>query len=235
MSITLTFGEDFQNSIGYNIEYFEQLKTVFPMTEIYGLHQSGENLNVELPKAWISIVRNPFSDFEQNVLFQQIANPSFLTIQEKKTSNKKLSKLKTRTTVGFNDGQLSDLEGVISIQSFNCRNFPHLINLYSRIILYSLFTENLNVQTIEANYYPNIERTCIRNLSSLSRKKIITYILGQSITITFQWYCRAIPITPKMTFILNSGDLLIMDEKSLGIDGKRSVDLTLRHFIGSAN
>jgi len=230
-SITLTFSED-SLSASYTLEDLQNIYDLFPdNSQLYALHYNTEHLNITVPEAWLLIIKNPFNNSDS--IYSEIYNSTYCTVQEKKSSNKKLAPKKARKTLFFSDygSEIFSTE-----YGINVRNFPSLVSLYSQIYAFSSFSHSSEyISTIEANYYPNIHRTNIRNSFTLPRPKNITYCLGETIPLTFQWFCRGIAITPKVTFELESGDIYVMSEKTMGCNSKKLSDTSLRHYVGLAN
>ena len=85
---------------------------------------------------------------------------------------------------------------------------------------------------IEGNLYYDTTKCGIGFHGDSERKKVIACSLGKSRPIHWQWYLQSKPIGRRFEFILNSGDMYIMSEKTTGYDWKRKKIKTLRHAAG---
>ena len=84
----------------------------------------------------------------------------------------------------------------------------------------------------EGNYYHDTNTCGIGYHGDAERKKVIGIRLGQDLRLCFHWYHNGERVGEKASFILRSGDLYIMSEKTTGFDFKSKTIPTLRHAAG---
>jgi len=84
----------------------------------------------------------------------------------------------------------------------------------------------------EGNLYYDITKCGIGYHGDAERKKVIAIRLGESLTLSYQWYYKSKRIGEKCKFSLDHGDLYIMSAKAVGNDWKKKNILTLRHAAG---
>lgn len=94
------------------------------------------------------------------------------------------------------------------------------------------FGEKATKLEIEGNLYYNTLKCGIGFHGDSERKKVIACSLGTSRPIHWQWYYKTEPISDRIKFTLNSGDIYIMSEKTTGYDWKKRNTKTLRHAAG---
>lgn len=85
----------------------------------------------------------------------------------------------------------------------------------------------------EGNYYYNSNTCGIGYHGDSERKKVFAVRVGDSMPISFAWYTRFNQISEKKIFNINSGDIYIMSDKTVGYDWKKSSKITLRHAAGN--
>jgi hypothetical protein len=105
---------------------------------------------------------------------------------------------------------------------------PLLVDLQKKIELLTTF-KNLNA---EGNFYHDTGKCGISYHGDRTRNIVIGLRLGDSIPLCFNWYHKSKPLGDKVTINLNHGDLYIMSSKAVGMDWKKSSQLTLRHSAG---
>lgn len=85
---------------------------------------------------------------------------------------------------------------------------------------------------VEGNYYYDISKCGIGYHGDSERNKVVGVRLGATLPFHYQWFYHGEPLGKNMKFLLNHGDLYIMDEKSVGKDWKKKTIYTLRHSAG---
>jgi len=95
-----------------------------------------------------------------------------------------------------------------------------------------VFGEKAQDLEAEGNLYYDTRKCGIGFHGDSERKKVIACSIGTSRPIHWQWYFKSKPIGDRIKFILNSGDMYIMSEKTTGYDWKRKIIKTLRHAAG---
>lgn len=102
-------------------------------------------------------------------------------------------------------------------------------------------TETINLVTqsdkasqlvCEGNLYYNVKRCGIGYHGDKERRKVIALRLGESMSMSWQWFHRSKPVGEPFRYTLNHGDLYIMSEKAVGNDWMSSSKYTLRHAAG---
>jgi hypothetical protein len=84
----------------------------------------------------------------------------------------------------------------------------------------------------EGNYYYDVNKCGISNHGDSERLKVIGIRIGSSMPLHFQWYLNSKPVGTNLKINLNSGDLYVMSEKTVGTDWKTKSIYTLRHAAG---
>lgn len=95
-----------------------------------------------------------------------------------------------------------------------------------------IFGEKATNLEVEGNLYYDIKKCGIGFHGDSERKKVIACSLGGSRPIHWQWYYKSQTIGERIKFVLNSGDMYIMSEKTSGYDWKKRNTKTLRHAAG---
>lgn len=92
----------------------------------------------------------------------------------------------------------------------------------------------------EGNKYYNYIKTGIGYHGDTERRKVIGVRLGKSMNMHFMWYYNFEPRGKNVSFVLNSGDIYCMSEKTVGTDWKANLSkgwinkrYTLRHAAGA--
>lgn len=94
------------------------------------------------------------------------------------------------------------------------------------------FGEKAKNLEVEGNLYYDVKKCGIGFHGDSERKKVIGCSLGASRPIHWQWYEDSKPIGKRIKFMLHSGDMYIMSEKTSGHDWKQRSKKTLRHAAG---
>ena len=87
--------------------------------------------------------------------------------------------------------------------------------------LSTVFGEKAKDLEVEGNLYYDTRKCGIGFHGDSERKKVIACSLGESRPIHWQWYFKTEPHGPRIKFMLNSGDMYIMSEKTSGYDWKK--------------
>lgn len=87
----------------------------------------------------------------------------------------------------------------------------------------------------EGNYYYDARKCYIKQHGDKERRKVIGLRFGTAqMPLCFQWFQKRKPVSERMEFILEPGDLYIMSEKAVGTDWRcyKNNLFTLRHSAG---
>lgn len=213
--------------------------------ELYDLKYLLTDCNIEVPSAYMLIVRNPYPDILDYLEEIMLIDKEFLDkdgnldgIEWDKEKFDKIYKNKvvrsvTRYNLEFDDLKHTILkdrsefyEGVPTTYNFN-RILP-LKTLYDRLNLLGL--SNLN---IKANYYYDLSKTFIPFHQDRERNKTIGYRLGDTFPFHIRWYTGSTPVSDNATVYLNRGDLYMMTDFTNGRTVLYPSELHLKHAAGS--
>ena len=86
----------------------------------------------------------------------------------------------------------------------------------------------------EGNYYYDATSCGIGYHGDTERRRVFAVRLGATIPICFQWFQHGEPISKRLQFDVDDGDIYIMSEKTVGTDWKSRLVPTLRHAAGAA-
>ena len=247
LAVCITAGEQSENHVGmkingkglspagFTIEELNDFKTLLQEknieSEYYRLDNTLEDKE-NLESAALLIIRNGVNfltnDFASNMLEEQLAFEWDKKYWDRRR-NRVLNNI-ARYNVCYGDkAQQPDYENkkgtIISYE-----NVPILNNW--RKSLGILFGEKAKNLEVEGNLYYNTKKCGIGFHGDSERKKVIACSLGTSRPIHWQWYFKSKPIGDRIKFILNSGDMYIMSEKTSGFDWKKRNIKTLRHAAG---
>ena len=232
--ITLTFGDCAENHVGmqkigikdingFSLSNIKEIVDKFPNNEIkkYSLHKI---INDKNNKAYIYVIKKVFTDHEN--IYENLKN---LNWDAKAFMYGRVVNKHARYNLCFSDfNQEPDYEnGKGRIIKIN--DVPSLKKI-NDVISVLPYCENLKV---EGNYYYDIKKCGIGFHGDSERRKVIGVRLGESFPIAFQWYHKKEPISEIINIPIESGDIYIMSEKTVGTDWKSSSIKTLRHAAGS--
>lgn len=222
-------------------------------TEMYLLNDGLDGVLIDekqavATEAYILIIRNGLEAIvgKNNVLdfFNKLVDLDW----DKKywdTRRKKVLNKNARHNLCFSENnQEPDYEnGKGRIVSYNSVSF------FEKIMkdLPEFFGDKAKNLQAEGNKYYNKNKTGIGYHGDTERRKVIAWRLGKgeygdekgSMSMHWQWYVNSKPVGKNMKFIINSGDIYVMSEKSTGQDWKKKKNPetkklmpTLRHAAG---
>jgi alkylated DNA repair dioxygenase AlkB len=250
MGITLTFGEVAENHVGMqqigeksdNGLSPADLKRFRHLFDRSGFQTEMCNLNMVLPDeyqelsgdqdALVLIIRNGIEFFgvdpdelymEQECLDHDM---KYYDTRRKRVLNKR-----ARYNLCFNQmGQIPDFEsGKGTVIAY--KQVPNLAKLRHK--LSELVVERGHPDLkVEGNYYYDPKKCGIGYHGDTERSIVIAVRLGVSLPLTFVWYHKSKPISERIDFHLNHGDIYFMSEKATGNDWKKRSKATLRHAAG---
>lgn len=213
---------------GFNLEDLLHIQKHFRDTEMYDLNENSfvPEIIETVPKAYILVIRNAI-DYADD-LFKELLG---LDWDSKALMRGKVMNKRARYNLCFGDyDQNHDYPlGKGTVVSWNRtpllqtvkHTFDNILN--DKADNYKLFAEG--------NYYYDTSKCGIAFHRDFERKKVIGLRLGASIPLVFQWYTNSRPISHKLVFNLNHGDMYIMSEKATGNDGVKTT-YTLKHAAG---
>lgn len=89
------------------------------------------------------------------------------------------------------------------------------------------------IHTAEGNYYYDVNKCGITWHGDCERRKVIGVRVGHPMDLCFRWYINGNHDGLTTTYRLNSGDIYVMSEKTIGTDFHNTNIWTLRHAAGS--
>lgn len=104
-----------------------------------------------------------------------------------------------------------------------------------RQMLPKYFGEKTKGLQAEMNYYYDVSRCGIGWHGDSERRIVVCARLGCDMNMCFQWYHQSKPVSRKIKFTLQHGDMYAMTEKAVGTDWKKRKIPTIRHSAGSSN
>ena len=236
-SISITFGDVSENHVGnqkngtlakhgYSIEDLEFLKNKFEEKQIEcELIRLDEVVGKDLG-AGILIIRDglKYFDINHDELFNELVqldwDKKYLCQRRGKVLNKQ-----ARYNLTFsNESQEPNYsEGEGRIYSFDdLKNLNKLRNDLGD------FGDEFKNLECEGNYY--FSKKCyIGYHGDAERKKVFALRLGATMNLKYSWYQYSKKVKDEFNFVLNSGDMYVMSEKTSGNDWKKRNILTLRH------
>jgi hypothetical protein len=236
-AITLTFGDCAENHVGmqiignmdsngYTKKDMDDIIAQFPnhTVEKIKLHKIDNTEDLDLPPAYLYIVRNMFTESDSLYNILKVLDWDKKALMRGRVVNKL-----ARYNLNFADAsQEPNYE----------KGMGRIININDIKLLKKLNKTIKKVTkdklVIEGNYYYDIDKCGIGYHGDAERRKTIGVRLGQSFPICFQWYYQSEKISNVKEIILNSGDMYIMSEKTTGTDWKKRNIPTLRHSAGSS-
>ena len=249
VAICITTGEQSENSVGmeingnglsasgFSIEELEQFKLRLEEREIESeIYRLDDVLNEEDKKevvpAGLLIIRNGISQLV-NESAEDMLNEQLRFKWDTKywdtRRGRVLNKIARYNVCYGEEEQQPDYEnkkGMIVAY----KNVPILSKWKKSLgIIFGEKAENLEA---EGNLYYNTKKCGIGFHGDSERKKVIACTLGESRPIHWQWYFKSKPIGERIKFVINSGDMYIMSEKTSGFDWKKRNIKTLRHAAG---
>jgi len=235
-TITLTFGDQAENhhgmqkignlsEKGFTYDDLIAAKTIF---EEKGIECELVVLDKETD-AYFLIARNGVSAFcsVKNLWLEQLSlDPDKKALMRGRVVNKK-----ARWNLCFSEfsQEANFEEGKGTVIDYS--SVKRLKKLRNR--LHRVFGDKAKKLECEGNYYYDIEKCYIGFHGDSERKKVIGVRLGDTFPFYFQWYQHSEPISEKIKFELNHGDIYCMSEKAVGNDWKRRTIKTLRHAAGN--
>ena len=191
------------------------------------------NIN-EINKAYVLIIRNGV-----NILLNDVKKStndvmnemlSFEWDSRAKMYGRVVNKHARQNVCFADQSQESDIENgkgtIIKFNDIKCVN--HVRNKLGEFL-----GEKGESLLAEGNRYNDVDVNGIGWHGDLERKRVVAIRLGHSMPLCFSWFLRFNPVGKIIKFMLNDGDMYIMDDKSTGNDGKRSSILTLKHCAGA--
>ena len=222
---------ELQGAVNYfsSVEYASKDNSSVPRTniEIY-------NLNDYLPEgtkcaeiASVVIIRNAIKGSELEGLTNEMNSIRDQVDKQAFMKGRVVNKL-ARWNLCFAD---IDQDPNIAEKQGTVINFNRLPTLNSiRRELSS--TVNRGMLLAELNYYYDINKCGIGKHGDKERSLVMGLRVGEPMSLIFQWYHKSNPISQRIDFILNSGDVYYMSEKTTGNDWMCSSKITLRHAAG---
>ena len=81
----------------------------------------------------------------------------------------------------------------------------------------------------EGNLYYDVKKCYIGEHGDGERRKVIALRLGEPLPLFYRWFYQCDPVSRKIKFVLNPGDLYIMSDYATGHNWKKKNVATLRH------
>lgn len=247
-TFTITFGDQAENhkgmqkigelaKSGFSLEDLQKIKSKFfnlgAKTKLFNLNKYVDDSESyeTIPEAYLLLVKNGLSHI--------VNTNDFYYEQDKLTKDTKafmygrVVNKKLRHNLCFSDfSQEPDYEkGMGTV--YNFKDVP-LLNTV-REALYKIAGDKAYNLQAEGNYYYNIEKCGIGEHGDTERKIVIGIRVGAKFPLHFRWFHKGKPISPRIKFILENGDIYFMSDKTVGYDWKKSSILTLRHGAGQDN
>jgi len=96
-------------------------------------------------------------------------------------------------------------------------------------------SSKVEINVVEGNRYYDLKKTGIGYHGDTERVVVICFSIGggAGYPLCWQWFKDGQPVGNNMEVLLNSGDVYIMSEKSVGADWKLRSRYTLRHAAGA--
>lgn len=253
-TFTFTFGEQAENHAGMQIlgggladkgfditdinAAIEKIKTTDTTNSIkiqlVALHEYGKKArpDLEFEEAYILIIRNGLDmllgDFTKDDLLKE---QEALTWDTKALMRGRVVNKHARSNLCYGETkQVANIaEGKGTIVPF--LELPVTKAMHSN--LHKVFGEKAKNMQLEGNRYFDLDKCKIGWHGDGERKRVIAVRLGASFQFAYQWYYNNDTIGPRISTIMNHGDVYIMSEKASGWDWKRSSIPTLRHAAGN--
>lgn len=243
-TITLTFGDRVENSVGmqmigslsekgFSLEDLESAKKKFEVSglecEIISLHNLLKEEKIEndkeIEEAYLLIVRGGV-----NLLLDDYDLMNDLIPLEwdrkMKSKGRVVNKHARRNLCFAEENQEPDYENdkgrIIKFDDVPCLS-------QLREDLHTYFGDKAENLFAEGNYYFEPKTTYIGYHGDFERRKVIGCRFGTDMNLHFQWYYKSNAVGPKFTTILEGGDLYAFSEKAVGQDWLKRNSYTLRH------
>ena len=248
-TITLTFGEQAENHAGmqilgggladdgFNLQDLEAAKVKFEaagkFAQLIALHPYGKAARPDLnfDEAYILIIRNGLdviltSHTSDDLMIEQKA----LTWDTKALMRGREVNKHARSNLCYgNNYQAADIPaGKGTIMPYS--QIPITKTLVDNLPVY--FGPKAQNMQAEGNRYFNLKSCYIGFHGDGERKRVIAVRLGASLPFVYQWFFKNDTIGPRISTVINHGDVYIMSEKASGWDWKHSSYPTLRHAAG---
>lgn len=253
---TLTFGDISENYAGmakqgklhdqgFTLDDFIRIMDIFDeKAELYDLRLILDDSNVELPEAYMLIIRNPFPDLidsledimlcDEERIDDETGMVTGVEWDKKKVQYQKAVNSIARYNLCFSDlgeeyykeeADLSQKKGTV----YNTRFIEPLQELADRIR--ELEVGDLEV---EGNFYYDLDKTYIGFHRDRERRKVIGYRLGDSFPFHVRWHMDSVPVSEHATVMLEHGDMYFMTEFTCGFSKMKKTNLCLKHAAGYA-
>lgn len=84
----------------------------------------------------------------------------------------------------------------------------------------------------EGNYYYDLTKCGIGYHGDAERRKVVGIRMGETLPLCFIWFQDSVPISKRITFEMNHGDVYMFSQKATGFDWKKKIIPTIRHAAG---
>lgn len=236
-TITITFCDAAENHVGmqtigtchntgFTFEDLLHIQKHFPQTEMYDLNENSfvPKIIENVPKAYILIIRNAINYADE--LFSELKK---LEWDSKAFMYGQVKNKKARHNLCFGDHD----------QNHDYENKKGTVVSWERVpLLHTVrhtFDNMLNMESglvAEGNHYYDVRKCGLGYHGDFERKKVIGLRLGATMPLVYQWYLNSKPVSHRLVFTLNHGDMYVMSEKATGNDWKKKKIYTLRHAAG---
>lgn len=251
---TLTFGDVSENYAGmakqgrlhdqgFSLEDFNRIMNMFDgKAELYNLSLLMEHSNVELPDAYMLIIRNPYPDLVDSLEDVMLCDEEKIDEDTNMVTGVEWDKKKVQyqrevNSIARYNLCFSDLgedyykeEANLQIKKgtvYNTRFIEPLNDLCGRI-------RELDVGEleVEGNFYYDLDKTYINFHRDKERRKVIGYRLGDSFPFHVRWHHDSVPVTEYATVMLEHGDMYFMTEFTCGFTRMKKTGLSIKHAAG---
>lgn len=247
-TLTLTFGDQAENHVGMEqlgemVEegqgfQYDDLEAMYQYAEDHGLHAELYHLHehepngVELPPAYLFILRNPVEDLLGHSTADELWDEQVALPMDKKAfMYGRVVNKHARWNLCFDDESKNPDYEKGKGRVIGWDRVPLLRELVEQFPI--VFGEKATRLKGEGNYYYDTKQCGIGYHGDSERRKVIALRLGASMTLYYQWYYRGEAVGPRLEIPLHHGDMYVMSEKAVGTDWKKKTIYTLRHATGA--
>jgi hypothetical protein len=232
--ITLTFGDAAENHVGMQ-QLGNKADKGFDYEDLMGFAEfyksKGKKVEIvnlkcddKFDDAWFMVVRNGFDkDLE---LFEELKTLNWDT---KALMRGKVVNKHARYNLCFDNYEQEPDYAAGKGRIVNMGTIKLLKELNDEIA----GLEGIGDLKIEGNYYYDVNKTFILPHGDVERRKVVGVRLGETLPLFFQWYHKGEPVSGLGKYMINSGDIYFMSEKTVGTDWRKSSLYTLRHSAGN--
>lgn len=249
-TFTITFGDIAENHVGmqkigtlaqkgFSIEIMEQAKSWFEskgiVCELVNLHNSlPDALRLPAMQAYVLVARNGLA----SLLADDEGSDKFFEEQDRLEKDKHFlnkgrvcNKIARHNLCFAEASQEPDYAaGKGRVIAFD--RVPLLSNVRDKLgEVLGPCGENL---AAEGNYYYKPHECGIGFHGDSERRKVVGVRVGVSTPLHFLWFQNSKPVSSRIVFRLNHGDVYIMSDKATGNDWKKKLVPTLRHAAGAS-